>query len=116
MHSLGYHMQNPLSDSSGSEDLNLKLPWEGVYNATSKPPPCWQLDDSFIEDFPVNHSDVSEDCLYLNVWRRALKCPVKNNCDRKRLVVVFIEGSAFQWGDSAFKSFPFRSGVFYIQL
>ncbi|CAN8013702.1 unnamed protein product, partial [Ixodes persulcatus] len=78
-----------------------KLPWKGVYNATSKPPPCWLLDDSFIEEFPVNHSDASEYCLYLNMWRRALKCPVKENCDRKRPVVVFKEGSAFQWGDSA---------------
>lgn len=80
------------------------LPWTGVLNATAKPRPCWQLDlrlNTKISLHYLNSSLVSEDCLYLNLWRPARACPEKGSCDAKLPVVVYIYGGGFQWGDSA---------------
>ncbi|XP_040360869.2 acetylcholinesterase-like [Ixodes scapularis] len=77
------------------------LPWNGTYNASSKPSPCWQLDLHFIENGALNYSSASEDCLYLNIWRPMSPCLKTNSCDKKLPVVVFIHGGAFQWGDSS---------------
>ncbi|CAN7999492.1 unnamed protein product [Ixodes hexagonus] len=76
-------------------------PWNGTFNATRKPTPCWQLDLRFFGDRFLNYSSSSEDCLYLNVWRPASACLNLNSCPRKLPVVIFIHGGAFQWGDSA---------------
>ncbi|CAN7940397.1 unnamed protein product [Ixodes hexagonus] len=76
-------------------------PWNGTYNATSKPEPCVQLDFPFLPDTMLDYSNSSEDCLYVNVWRPAATCPSSGKCDAKLPVMVFIHGGAFQWGDSA---------------
>lgn len=79
-----------------------KRPWDGTFNATSKPRPCWQLPLRFLNDAPLNYNTTaSEDCLYLNVWRPASNCSQDASCGEKRPVVVFIHGGGFQWGDSA---------------
>ncbi|CAN7980060.1 unnamed protein product [Ixodes pacificus] len=74
-------------------------PWKGTYNASSKPKPCWQLKLRFVENQTIDYSSASEDCLYLNVWRPS--CASTNSCEKKKSVIVFIHGGAFQWGDSS---------------
>ncbi|CAN7941360.1 unnamed protein product, partial [Ixodes hexagonus] len=78
------------------------LPWNGTYNASSKPSPCWQLDLYYKDNGALNYSSASsEDCLYLNIWRPVSSCLKANSCDKKLPVIVFIHGGAFQWGDSS---------------
>ncbi|CAN7943986.1 unnamed protein product [Ixodes hexagonus] len=104
------------------------LPWNGTYNATSKPSPCWQLDLHFMDNGFLNYSSASEDCLYLNIWRPVSSCLKTDSCDKMLPVVVFIHGGAFQWGDSSlflydpanfvamsdvvFVTFNYRLGIF----
>ncbi|CAN7980058.1 unnamed protein product [Ixodes pacificus] len=76
-------------------------PWNGTYNATSKPKPCWQLDLRFVANATMSYSNASEDCLYLNVWKPVSSCSEANSCAKKYPVIIFIHGGAFQWGDSA---------------
>lgn len=88
-------------------DLRFRNPvdkgrWDGILNATSKPKPCWQIPFPVTRFSVFNYStSASEDCLYLNIWRRADACPNSSRCDQKRPVIVFIHGGAFQWGDSS---------------
>ncbi|KAL1423093.1 hypothetical protein MTO96_021475 [Rhipicephalus appendiculatus] len=78
------------------------VPWNGTYQATARTPPCWQTVLRFVADAPLNYSTVaSEDCLYLNIWKRSSTCSTSGTCNEKRPVVVFIYGGAFQWGDSS---------------
>ncbi|XP_037516135.1 acetylcholinesterase-like [Rhipicephalus sanguineus] len=77
------------------------VPWNGTYQATARTPPCWQTALRFIADAPLNYSSASEDCLYLNIWKRSSTCATSGTCNEKRPVVVFIHGGAFQWGDSS---------------
>lgn len=77
-------------------------PWNGTYQATARTPPCWQRVLHFIADAPLNYSAVaSEDCLYLNIWKRSSTSTASRTFNEKRPVVVFIYGGAFQWGDSS---------------
>ncbi|KAL3223134.1 hypothetical protein MRX96_027739 [Rhipicephalus microplus] len=77
-------------------------PWNGTYQAIARTPPCWQTALRFIEGSPVNYfTSASEDCLYLNIWKRSSTCSSSEMCNEKRPVVVFIHGGAFQWGDSS---------------
>lgn len=79
-----------------------KAPWNGTYNATSKPKPCWQLPLHLAGLVVLRYrSSASEDCLYLNVWKPATACSKLMGCGEKRPVVVYIHGGAFQWGDSS---------------
>ncbi|CAN7999494.1 unnamed protein product, partial [Ixodes hexagonus] len=87
-------------------DLRFKRPvpispWNGTYNATSKPKPCWQLDLRFVANATMSYSNASEDCLYVNVWKPADSCSLGSSCAKKYPVVIFIHGGAFQWGDSS---------------
>ena len=59
-------------------DLRFKRPvpiknWNGILNATQLPNTCYQLPDTVIPDFwGVEmwnaNTNISEDCLYLNIW------------------------------------------------
>ena len=59
-------------------NLRFKRPvpvksWTGILNATEMPNSCYQLPDTVINDFPGvemwnPNTNVSEDCLYLNIW------------------------------------------------
>ncbi|EEC16213.1 acetylcholinesterase, putative [Ixodes scapularis] len=75
-------------------------PWNGTYEATTKPTACNQLDIRFIEGVTFNYQNASEDCLYVNVWRPSGICDDTESCDKILPVVVFIHGGGFQWGDS----------------
>ncbi|OWA49932.1 Acetylcholinesterase [Hypsibius exemplaris] len=60
------------------DDLRFKRPlpnepWEGVFNATKPPNSCYQALDTTFGDFVGSNmwnanTELSEDCLYLNVW------------------------------------------------
>ncbi|KAH6929828.1 hypothetical protein HPB50_005979 [Hyalomma asiaticum] len=64
--------------------------------------PCWQTTLRFVDGAPLDYySSASEDCLYLNVWRRSSVCSDPTGCNARRPVIVFIYGGAFTWGDSA---------------
>ncbi|CAN7980056.1 unnamed protein product [Ixodes pacificus] len=94
------YAEPPIGDLRFRKPHALKA-WSGTYNATRKPTPCWQQNVQFMGDAETDYSDSSEDCLYLNIWRKTSNCSNFELCDKKRPVVVFIQGGAFQWGDSA---------------
>jgi carboxylesterase type B len=72
-------------------------PWNRVRRATDFPPNCLQVFPDFIKDVmkPVNLTNNSEDCLYLNVWTPTL------NPAAKKPVMFWIHGGAFQFGSSS---------------
>lgn len=76
-----------------------KKKWLDVYNATNLPPPCAQI--SLVEPyyFMPNVTNMSEDCLYLNVW-----APKSKSTYGLRPVIVFIHPGGFLTGSSNLKA------------
>ena len=70
-----------------------------VYDATKKPPQCFQYKDPF--DFQIETPISSEDCLYLNLWVN--KEQLKN--DALAPVLVWIHGGGFQTGSASLPSY-----------
>ncbi|PKU35829.1 fatty acyl- hydrolase medium chain isoform x2 [Limosa lapponica baueri] len=75
-------------------------PWKGVRNATSYPPMCLQdkVQGQVFSDIITNRKekvllDVSEDCLYLNVYT-----PVSTEKQEKLPVFVWIHGGGLVFG------------------
>ncbi|SNX87796.1 related to para-nitrobenzyl esterase [Melanopsichium pennsylvanicum] len=66
----------------------------GVYDATQLPNACMQDPDS---RYGINQDSVSEDCLYLNIFRPA---PKQNPDGAKMPVLVWIHGGSFISGSS----------------
>ncbi|XP_075547375.1 acetylcholinesterase-like [Dermacentor variabilis] len=70
-----------------------KMPWKGVYNATSQPPLCPQMPVRINNFFLIRASDpVSEDCLYVNVF-----VPTRNDSSLLP-VIVYLPGGGFSYG------------------
>ena len=71
--------------------------WSGVRDATAASPACYQAIVKPWDPYPANFvtdTAVSEDCLYLNVWRPAA-------AKRRLPVYVFIHGGAFRGGSGS---------------
>ncbi|XP_077484534.1 LOW QUALITY PROTEIN: uncharacterized protein LOC144094480 [Amblyomma americanum] len=94
------YAQPPIGDLRFRKPVPVS-PWEGVYNASSKPKPCRQLPVPLVASLSLNYSGSSEDCLQINVWLPSSACPERGSCVGKLPVIVFIHGGGFQWGDSA---------------
>ncbi|KAG7484102.1 hypothetical protein MATL_G00045570 [Megalops atlanticus] len=77
-----------------------KNAWSGVLNASSYPNACYQLVDTSYPGFPGTemwnpNREMSEDCLYLNVWVPAPPWP------HNLTVMVWIYGGGFYSGSSS---------------
>ncbi|GFS12881.1 carboxylic ester hydrolase [Elysia marginata] len=75
-------------------------PWEGVRDATRLPNSCYQTFDYFFGNFSGSNmwnanTQLSEDCLYLNVWTPRTNPPYRN-----KAVIVWIYGGGFYSGSS----------------
>uniref|UniRef100_A0AAU7E4B0 acetylcholinesterase n=1 Tax=Cupiennius salei TaxID=6928 RepID=A0AAU7E4B0_CUPSA len=75
-----------------------KKHWGEIYNASSLPPPCAQYslgENYFLPDL----TNMSEDCLYLNVW-----IPTSKPSSGLRPVIVYLHPGAFSAGSSNFRA------------
>ncbi|XP_019522361.1 PREDICTED: carboxylesterase 5A [Hipposideros armiger] len=77
------------------------LPWNDVRDATSYPKWClqdtdWVLTDQHILKVHYPQFEVSEDCLYLNIY-----APAHADTGSKLPVMVWIPGGAFQTGSAS---------------
>ncbi|KAM9294431.1 cholinesterase-like [Gastrophryne carolinensis] len=76
-----------------------RKPWKGIYEATKYGKSCYQKRDEAYASFPGTNmwqvnNEMSEDCLYLNVW-------VPSSKPKSAHVMVFIYGGAFLAGTSS---------------
>nr|XP_017526660.2 cholinesterase isoform X1 [Manis javanica] len=85
--------------------------WSDVWNATKYANSCYQNIDQGFPGFPGSemwnpNTDLSEDCLYLNVWIPAPK-------PKNATVMIWIYGGGFQTGTS---SLPVYDGKFLARV
>ncbi|MRX78384.1 carboxylesterase family protein [Pedobacter petrophilus] len=87
------------------------LPWKGVRNADDFGPRPVQESNLLYE---FRSKEMSEDCLYLNVWTSA------SSNQEKRPVYVFIHGGSFIHGDGSQPAYDGESmakqGVVYVSI
>lgn len=96
-----------------------KQPWTGVLPCVKFPPRCVQLSFSqgfYAKEFyDVPMPDMSEDCLYLNIWT-----PAETSPSSRFPVMVWIHGGAFMGGFSSEKEFDgeglARKGVILVTI
>ncbi|XP_055952491.1 acetylcholinesterase-1-like [Argiope bruennichi] len=74
-----------------------KTSWNGVFDASKIPPTCVQ-NVTFNYYFEPNVENMTEDCLYLNLW-----VPYLKKSSKLKPVIVFIHGGAFNVGSSNLK-------------
>ncbi|CAG9839710.1 unnamed protein product [Diabrotica balteata] len=77
---------------------NPRGPWEGVLNATENKKMCPQA--SFMNNYLKSDSDLTEDCLVLNVYT-----PVKPSSGKSLPIYFWIHGGAFLVGSGSMDSF-----------
>ncbi|XP_071970214.1 cholinesterase-like [Engystomops pustulosus] len=96
---LGIPYGEPPTGTQRFKKPEARKPWKGVYDATKFGKSCYQKRDEAYASFPGTNmwqvnNEMSEDCLYLNVWVPPTK---PNSAD----VMVFIYGGAFLAGTSS---------------
>jgi len=94
------YAEKPINENRFKRPIPAKN-WSGIYNATELQNTCYQLRDESVPGFWGTeqwnpNTEVSEDCLYLNVWTPN---PKPNNS----AVMVWIYGGAFYSGSSTLK-------------
>ena len=72
-----------------------KKRWTDVYNAADVGPPCFQF-ESQSHYFEPNTTNMSEDCLYLNIW-----APKSEPTHGLRPIIIFLHPGAFVSGSSS---------------
>ncbi|CAG5119696.1 unnamed protein product [Candidula unifasciata] len=75
-------------------------PWKGILDATLQPNSCYQIYDHVFGNFTGSNmwnanTQLSEDCLYLNVWVPRTNPPYKD-----KAVIVWIYGGGFYSGSN----------------
>ena len=83
-------------------------PWEGELDATELPNSCVQAVDTSFNRFPGvemwnPNTNMSEDCLYLNVW-----APAERSYGKARAVFVWVFGGSFAYGSSTLSIYDGR--------
>ncbi|XP_072141230.1 acetylcholinesterase-like isoform X2 [Dermacentor andersoni] len=68
-------------------------PWEGILDATSRRTACPQVP---FPGFGMEHLNITEDCLHLNVWVPELA----RNAGSSRPVLIWIHGGGFTFGSA----------------
>ena len=97
----------PVGDLRWREPQDV-IPWDGVYDADCFAPMAMQVQNSAFFTFLMNlythqeksrtyHAQMSEDCLYLNVWRPA---DAVNVAQGRLPVLVYIHGGSLMTGQS----------------
>ncbi|KAG8187801.1 hypothetical protein JTE90_025839 [Oedothorax gibbosus] len=74
-----------------------KTPWNGVYDASSQYPTCIQ-NVTGQHYWEPNIQNMTEDCLYLNLWVPYTKEPTE-----LKTIIVFVHGGAFNLGSGNMK-------------
>uniref|UniRef100_T1J8Q3 Carboxylic ester hydrolase n=1 Tax=Strigamia maritima TaxID=126957 RepID=T1J8Q3_STRMM len=77
-------------------------PWEGIYEATRLPNSCMQDKNEYFPGFRGEemwnpNTNLSEDCLYLNVW---VPARVRRQRDTPASVMIWIYGGSYMSGTS----------------
>ena len=86
----------PVGDSRWRPPVSPE-PWEGVRSATTFGPACWQRPMPESSVYTRGDLNLSEDCLYLNIWTAA------SSVDESRPVMVWFHGGGHARGWSGAK-------------
>ena len=108
------YAQPPVGDGRWRPPVSL-APWEGIREATTFGPACWQRPTPESSVYTRGDLDLSEDCLYLNIWTAATL-----TVDDARPVMVWFHGGGHTGGWGSAKIFDgtalARKGVVLVTL
>ncbi|KAM4663289.1 cholinesterase-like [Discoglossus pictus] len=96
---LGIPYGEPPTGAHRFKKSEPRKPWQGIHKATEFGKSCYQYKDEAYSELPgtamwMVNNEMSEDCLYLNVW---VPSPKPKSCS----VMVFIYGGGFISGTTS---------------